>query len=100
MFIFIGQALSSPETPHQVLKIETSKTTNLNSDDKYTQRLFRFTLTFMLHADFPHRDIRYAFRIYGIIWEFTGFTGIFGNFSQHGDKTFFIVFPNNPVKIF
>ena len=31
-----GRALSSPETPHQALKIKTPKTTNLDNDNKYT----------------------------------------------------------------
>ena len=39
IYICIGRALSSPKTPHQVLKIRNPKTTNLDIDDKYTRRL-------------------------------------------------------------
>ena len=38
-YICIGRALSSPKTPHQVLKIRNPKTTNLDIDDKYTRKL-------------------------------------------------------------
>ena len=55
IYICIGRALSSPKTPHQVLKIRNPKTTNLDIDDKYTRRLCWITFTFMLHVWFSHR---------------------------------------------